>query len=159
MGCRASKQLGVHDRCMCLQLAEVQAPTNSSIAIAIMIVYMSWVLVLVLCCCIRHASFMPVRDRHLDLNLLEEILEPLGRGGAAKKVGRLCKAIADGTRGADASIQDIAALRGNSDATYFERSLHNWASKQPFAEWLPKPYPYNHSTFKELTPGDVYFPV
>jgi hypothetical protein len=84
----------------------------------------------------------------LSLNLLEEVLEPLAAGGSCNKISRLTKAIVGGTKGAHHSIQQIAAMRGDKN---FERSLHRWAKRQPFAEWLPKPYPFN--LLKDTTHG------
>ena len=104
----------------------------------------SWTVGLLVACCFTYQSCMPVRNRQLDLNLLEELLDPLGKGGAAKKIGRLCRAIAEGTQGAHHSIQEIAALRGNTDKSAFERSLHSWVSRQTFAEWLPRPCSRTH---------------
>ena len=94
-----------------------------------------------LVCSFLHVCTAPraVASQRLDLKLLEEILEPLGRGGSATKVGRLCKAISEGTRQAHESIQELALLRGDGDVSQFERGLHRWVSKQPFGDWLPSP--------------------
>lgn len=79
-------------------------------------------------------------DVELELNLLECVLEPLGTGGSCNKISKLTKAIVQGTRGAHRSIQEIAQMRTDS---HFERSLHRWAKRQPFADFLPTPFDFN----------------
>lgn len=71
--------------------------------------------------------------------LLEEILQPLGTGGSAARIGSLARAIRGGTQGAHHSIQEIASFR---QGTNFERDLHSWASRQHFSGFLPDPYEF-----------------
>jgi hypothetical protein len=75
----------------------------------------------------------------LSLDLLEELLTPLGRGGSCDGLSRITKAIAKSTIGAPAAVQEIGELRRSS---HFERDLHNWAARQEWWTFLPQPYEF-----------------
>ena len=75
----------------------------------------------------------------LNLDLLEEVLEPICRGGSCDRLIRLTKAIVAGTSGAHESIQEIAMMKRSQ---HFEQQLHTWTSKQHFCQFMPKPFEF-----------------
>ena len=80
---------------------------------------------------------VPTQD--LSLNLLEAVLEPIQSGGSLHGIAKLTKAIVQGTKACHPSVKEIANMR--NDCT-FERSLHRWALRQYFRNFLPDLYEF-----------------
>jgi hypothetical protein len=71
-----------------------------------------------------------------------QLLESLGRGGHVADVARVAQSIHAG-RWDEAVIESLAKLGGaGAHENNYERDLHRWVRKQPWANILPRPYDF-----------------
>ena len=93
----------------------------------------------------------------LNLDLLEQLLTKLGRGGSAIDVARLSRAIITETTGAPQAVREIAQIR---HGTSFERDLSSWAQRQDFTECFPDLYKFSmlKHTMKDGVPTTAECP-